>query len=101
MSPARPPAARIERAITVAQVSMSLRVYPTTVGLPVVPDDAWMRDDLLARDREHPERIVVAKIRLDREREVREVRERFQVAGRDALGVERLAVVRERCRRRA
>ena len=40
VAPARPPAARIERAMTVAHVSMSFRVYPTTVGLPVVPDDA-------------------------------------------------------------
>jgi hypothetical protein len=39
----RPPAARIERAITVDHVSMSFAVYPTTVGFPVVPDDAWMR----------------------------------------------------------
>ena len=31
------------RAITPAQVSMSFFVYPTTVGLPVVPLDAWMR----------------------------------------------------------
>jgi hypothetical protein len=31
------------RAITCDQVSMSLSVYPTTVGLPVVPLDAWMR----------------------------------------------------------
>ncbi len=40
---------------------MSLRVYPTTVGFPVVPDDAWMRDDLLARHGKHAERIVVAQ----------------------------------------
>jgi hypothetical protein len=38
-----PPAARIERATSCAQVSMSRAVYPTTVGLPVVPLDAWMR----------------------------------------------------------
>jgi hypothetical protein len=33
----------MDRAITWAQVSMSFRVYPTTVGRPVVPDDAWIR----------------------------------------------------------
>jgi hypothetical protein len=38
-----PPAARIDRAISNAQVSMSRLVYPTTVGLPVVPLDAWIR----------------------------------------------------------
>ncbi len=43
MCPGRPPAARIERAITFAQVPMSAAVYPTTVGRPVVPDEAWMR----------------------------------------------------------
>ena len=43
MWPGRPPAARIERAITLAQVPMSAAVYPTTVGRPVVPDEAWMR----------------------------------------------------------
>ena len=40
---ARPPDARMERAIRSAQVSMSPRVYPTTVGLPVVPEDACTR----------------------------------------------------------
>jgi hypothetical protein len=41
--PVRPPAALIERAITSDQVSMSACVYPTTMGLPVVPEEAWMR----------------------------------------------------------
>ena len=43
MCPGRPPAARMERAMTVAQVSMSSRVYPTTVARPVVPDEACTR----------------------------------------------------------
>ena len=41
--PERPPAARIERAITSDHISMSALVYPTTIGLPVVPDEAWTR----------------------------------------------------------
>ena len=41
--PRRPPAARIERATRLLQVAMSFRVYPTTVGLPVVPDEACTR----------------------------------------------------------
>lgn len=40
--PGRPPAARIERATTSAQVSRSRSVYPTTVGRPVVPLEAWI-----------------------------------------------------------
>jgi hypothetical protein len=32
-----------ERAHTSAHVSMSSRVYPTIVGFPFVPLDAWMR----------------------------------------------------------
>ena len=43
-SPGRPPAARIDRAITVAHTSRSPAVYPTTVARPVVPDDACIRD---------------------------------------------------------
>ena len=43
-SPARTPAARSDRAITDAQVRMSSAVYPTTVALPVVPDEAWTRE---------------------------------------------------------
>ena len=31
------------RAINSDHVSTSRRVYPTTVGLPVVPEEAWMR----------------------------------------------------------
>ena len=49
---------------------------------------------LLARHREHAERVVVAQVLLDGERELRQVGERLQVAGMHALGVERLAVVR-------
>src|SRR5260370_9615403 len=37
--PVRPPAARIERAITSDHVSISALVYPTTIGLPVVPEE--------------------------------------------------------------
>jgi hypothetical protein len=44
--PVRPPAARIERAITSDQMSMSALVYPTTIGLPVVPEEAWTRTSL-------------------------------------------------------
>ncbi|OIQ63550.1 hypothetical protein GALL_549090 [mine drainage metagenome] len=43
MSAALPPAARIERAISIDHVSISFAVYPTTVGFPVVPLDAWIR----------------------------------------------------------
>ena len=39
-----------------------------------------MRDDLFARHGEHAERIVVAQVGLDREREMSKVLERFQVA---------------------
>ena len=31
------------RAMISAHISMSFCVYPTTFGLPVVPDDEWMR----------------------------------------------------------
>jgi hypothetical protein len=41
--PLRPPAARIERAITFDQTSISALVYPTTIGFPVVPEEAWTR----------------------------------------------------------
>ncbi len=41
--PGLPPAARMDRATTSAQVERSPSVYPTTVGRPVVPLEAWMR----------------------------------------------------------
>jgi len=41
--PGRPPAAWIDRATSCAQVEMSSLVKPTTVGFPVVPDDACTR----------------------------------------------------------
>jgi len=43
MSPRRPPAARMLRATRSAQVSRSRCVYATTVGFPVVPEDACTR----------------------------------------------------------
>jgi hypothetical protein len=41
--PAFTPEARSERATSDAHRSRSPAVYPTTVGWPVVPDDAWTR----------------------------------------------------------
>ena len=46
---------------------MSLRVYATIVGLPRVPDEAWMRT-LVTRHAEHPERVRIAELGLRRER---------------------------------
>jgi hypothetical protein len=43
VSPGCPPAARIERATTSDHMERSFSVYPTTVGFPVVPLDAWIR----------------------------------------------------------
>ena len=43
MSPGRAPPALIERAMRLAHISISRAVYPTTVGLPVVPLDACTR----------------------------------------------------------
>ena len=43
MSSSVTPEAAPMRAISSAQVSMSFLVYTPTVGLPVVPDEAWMR----------------------------------------------------------
>jgi hypothetical protein len=43
-APGRPPAAPIERAMRLDQESISFFVYPTTVGRPVVPDEACTRE---------------------------------------------------------
>jgi len=43
MSPFVVPPQESVRAISSAHVSMSRRVYPTTTGFPVVPEEAWMR----------------------------------------------------------
>ena len=43
MSLAVAPAAARERAAHSAHISISRLVYPTTVALPVVPLEAWMR----------------------------------------------------------
>jgi hypothetical protein len=37
-----PPIVRT-RAVRLLQIRMSLRVYPTTVDAPVVPEEAWIR----------------------------------------------------------
>jgi len=48
--------------------------------------------DLVLRHREHPERIAVAQVALGREREARQIRERFQVVGMHARFVEFAAI---------
>ena len=65
--------ARIERAITSDHASISALVYPTTIGLPLVPE-AWTRTSF-ARDREHVEQVVVAQIGLHRERKLGKIGE--------------------------
>jgi hypothetical protein len=52
-------------------------------------------DDLLARHGEQAERISVAQVRLDREREFCEVGEVAEVVGVDAVRVEGGAVVKD------
>jgi hypothetical protein len=50
---------------------------------------------LLARHREHGERIIVAQVGLDRERKPHDVVERLHVAGFRAGGIEALAEMRD------
>ena len=50
---------------------------------------------LLARHRHHPERIILAQLALGRERKFAQVVERLQVVGMHAGGVESLLVVRD------
>ncbi len=94
MSPARPPAARIERATRSAQVSMSLLRVAHHRRLAGGARRRVHAHHLLARHREHAERVVVAQVLLGGERELRQVGERLQVVGVHALRVEGLAVVR-------
>ena len=65
-----------ERALTSAKSSTSARVYPATIGLPVVPEEPWTRATSSSRYREEPERVVVAQVVLARERQPAQVVER-------------------------
>jgi hypothetical protein len=65
MSPARPPAARIERAITVAHMSILSPCSRRPSPCPVVPDDVDPTT-CLPWHGEHAERIVFAKVLLGR-----------------------------------
>ena len=67
---------------------------------PVVPDDAWMRTTCSRGTANIAERVVVAQVLLGRERELREVGERLQVARMHAGRVELAPVVRHVARRR-
>jgi hypothetical protein len=49
---------------------------------------------LLARHREHGERVVVAQVLLGGERELRQIGQRFAVGGMHAQRIEGLAVMR-------
>ena len=64
------------------------RGFAGGAGGTVVPDD------LLLRHGEHPDRVVVAQVGLDRERQGRELPERRDGFGPDARGVEGVAVKR-------
>ena len=66
----------------------SVLVYPTTVGLPVVPEEAWMRATCVHRNSEHPERVGLAQVVLGRERQQRDVVEGADVVGLHARLVE-------------
>ena len=50
--------------------------------------------DLIARNRKHAERIIVAQIVLQREGKARDVAERIEIGRLDAGGVELLSVMR-------
>ena len=67
------------------------RSFPTTRGCA----------RSLARHGEHAERVVVAQVALDGERKAREVGERAQIVGMHTGALERLPIVRRRCRTRA
>ena len=69
----------MERAIRSDQLSMSLRVYPTTVGLPVVPTGGVHTHHLSPRDGEQSEGIVLAQVLLGGKGELGEVVERLEI----------------------
>jgi hypothetical protein len=92
----RPPAGRADRARhdVGPGVDVALRVSDDRrlAGRTARAVDAH---DLLARHREHPERVRVAQVLLARERELREVLEGAAVVRVDTVRVERLAVERD------
>ncbi len=69
-------------------MSRSPAVYPTTVGRPVVPDEACTRASRLPRDRQHAEGRVVAEIVLDGHGKAGKIRELPEIIGMDTGGVE-------------
>ena len=70
-------------------------MYPTTVGLPVVPEVVWMRTTSRQRHGEEPERVAVAEVLLLRERDLPDVLERADLVGPDALAGQQLPVERD------
>jgi hypothetical protein len=83
--------------MTSRQTARSARVYATTVGLPLVPDEAWIRTMASPRHREEAERVVLPEVILDGEREPAEVGEAREVAPAcQGLAIERQALGRPR-----
>ena len=76
-------------------------MYPTTVGWPVVPEDAWMRDTSVRGTANIPNGYSAAEVGLVGERQVAQVGELAQVTGVEPDGVEGRAVVRRLARTRA
>ncbi len=99
--PGRPPAARIERAMTIGpDVDVALGVGDDGRLAGRAGGGVDARDPVV-RHGDHAERIGVAQIGLGGEGELRQILERAAVLGVDARGVELGAGSGERCRRRA
>jgi hypothetical protein len=90
------PAARIDRATTLAQVSMSFGGVADHGGLARGAGGGVDARHPIARHGEHAERVVVAQVLLHGEGELREVVEVLQIVGMHAGGVEGLPVMRRR-----
>ena len=101
MSPARPPAARMERATRSAQRSMSPFGVAHHGGLAGGAGRGMHPHHLLARHRKHAKRVVGAQVVLGGERELRQVGQRAQILGMHTGVVERRAGSAARAHRRA
>ena len=79
--PVRPPAARIERAITSDQMSISALGVSDHDRLAGGAGGGVDADQFFARHREHVEGIIVAQVGLHRERKFGEIGELPEIGG--------------------
>lgn len=94
MSSSLPPAIVTSLAMHSLQFSKSSLVYATTVELPVVPLEAWMRFTCFIGHRQQAERIMRTQVVFDSKRQLLHIGKPLDILWLDPKLIQFVAVIR-------